>query len=348
MDYIPNMMTRIARNLKRIPPWLTLLLLAPVLGELVSGHQSPLEFINPLNFVILSLPYGFGALICRELVVRWKKGWLSLLVLGMAYGIYEEAIVVHSIFNPQWSELGALANYGYFGGVNWTWGELMIHFHALISIGASVGLVQLMYPERQHQRWLGNKGLIACFVGILLWVPVMAVIMMLSKEWAAPPLGWYLLSWFAVFVLGYVAYRLPAQSLHFVGRIPARPVWFFFLGLINMFAFFFTVFLTADYSTPPLVVTALMLLVIDGVTLWLALRWSGNGYGWDGRHYFALFAGFLAFFIFFSIDKDFEKWQGSAIIGLIAIIALWYLGRFVARHVRLQKEGRQSIRADSS
>jgi len=93
-------MVKLTNAIKRTPPWLTLLLLAPVLGELVSVHQTPLEFINPLNFIILSLPYGFGALICRELVVRWKKGWLSLLLLGVAYGVYEEAIVVYSVFDP--------------------------------------------------------------------------------------------------------------------------------------------------------------------------------------------------------------------------------------------------------
>jgi hypothetical protein len=99
---------KLLKTLKRTPPWLTLLLLAPILGELLSAHQSPLEFFNPGNFLILSLPYGFGAILCRELVVRWKKGLLGLLLLGIAYSIYEEGIVVHSFFNPNWGELGAL------------------------------------------------------------------------------------------------------------------------------------------------------------------------------------------------------------------------------------------------
>ena len=154
-------------SIKWMLPGLTLLLLAPVLGELVSAHQSPLEFINPLNFLILSLPYGFGALICRELVVRWKKGWLSLLLLGVAYGIYEEALVVYSIFDPNWTELGNLARYGFFAGVNWTWGLLTVHFHALISIAASVVLSELLFPERRGEPWLGRKALIGCFAGLL-------------------------------------------------------------------------------------------------------------------------------------------------------------------------------------
>jgi 3-methyladenine DNA glycosylase AlkD len=71
--------------MKRLPPGLTLFLLAPVLAELLSGHQPPPEFVNPLSWAITSLPYGCAAVICRELVARWGKGWppfpLTLLVL---------------------------------------------------------------------------------------------------------------------------------------------------------------------------------------------------------------------------------------------------------------------------
>jgi hypothetical protein len=91
--------------MKRIPPWLVLLVLAPLLGEIVSGHQPPLEIFNPISVLLLMFPYGFGALVCRELVRRWKKGWPSLILLAVAYGVYEEAIVVRSFFNPNWLEL---------------------------------------------------------------------------------------------------------------------------------------------------------------------------------------------------------------------------------------------------
>jgi hypothetical protein len=49
--------------MKRLSPGVALLLLGPVLGELVSGHQTLFEFVNPLAFVLSALPYGFGAII---------------------------------------------------------------------------------------------------------------------------------------------------------------------------------------------------------------------------------------------------------------------------------------------
>jgi hypothetical protein len=320
--------------IKRALSALTLLLLAPVLGELVSVHQSPLEFINPLNFLILSLPYGFGALVCRELLVRWKKGWLSLLLLGIAYGIYEEGAVVYSLFDPNWNELGSLARYGYAGGVNWTWGLMTIHFHALISVGASVVIAGLLFPEQRDEPWLGKIGLAGCAIGLLAWVPVMGLINAYYVHRPFPPWGWYAASWLAVLALGWAAYRVPAAPLAPIERKPPRPVFFFLLGLADMTLFFFTVSLTADHGWPPLIVTVLGLLALDAAALWLALRWSGNGAAWDDRHRLALFAGFLGFFIYFGFDQDFEKFQGSSLVAVLAIVALWLLGRTVRRRVQ--------------
>ena len=329
-------MIRITNAIKRTPPGLTLLLLAPVLGELVSVHQTPMEFVNPLNFIILSLPYGFGALICRELVVRWKKGRFSLLLLGVAYGVYEEAIVVYSVFDPKWTELGTLAHYGFFAGINWTWGALTVHFHTLISIGASVVLTELLYPERRHQRWLGNKTLASCFVGILLWIPIMGLIMILDMGRTFPPWGWYGLSWLAVLMLGWAAYHLPSQPLPDIKRTVPLPIFFFLLGLVNMFVFFFTVYLTPEFRVIPLWATLLWLLILDVGTLCVVLHWSGNGCSWDDRHRLALIAGLLGFFVYFSFDKDLEQWTGTSIVGLATVIGLWQLGRTVGQRLRSQ------------
>jgi hypothetical protein len=277
-------------KITRIPPGVALFFLAPVLAELLSGHQSPLEFFNPLNVIVLSLPYGCGALICRELVVRWRKGRLSLLLLGAAYSLYEEDIVVRSIFNPDWGELGELAEYTHAAGVTWTYAELLIHFHVIVSIAASVILVEIMYPEQRHKSWIKNKTLMGCFIVLVLWIP--------TGFWMTsyvPPLLLYALVWVALFALGWAAYRIPVLPPRTVS-VP-RPCWFWVLVAVNMFVFFFTVFLTPLYNYPPYFVTAVFLVVVDGVVLWLVLRWSGNGFCWDDRHRLASIAGELSFFI---------------------------------------------------
>ncbi len=141
----------------KIPPALALFIIAPVFGELFSGSSPLNEFINPLTFLTLALLYGCGAILCRELVVRWRKGWPSLLLLGLAYGIYEEGLLVQSFFDPTWMDLGSLAVYGRVAGVNWVWAEHLTIYHALVSIAASIAFVEILYPAQRRERWLKSR-----------------------------------------------------------------------------------------------------------------------------------------------------------------------------------------------
>ena len=100
-----------------IPP-VTLFFLAPVIAELLSGSAPPAEFFRPIGLAVLTILYGGGAILVREITIRWKKGWISLLVLGAAYGIIEEGLMVKSFFDPNWTDLGILGTYGRWLGVN--------------------------------------------------------------------------------------------------------------------------------------------------------------------------------------------------------------------------------------
>ena len=93
-------------------PALVLFFLSPMIGELLSGSAPPAEFFNPLGFIMLAVLYGGGVLLVRELVHRWHRGWPTLLVLGVAYGIAEEGLMCKSFFDPSWMDLGPLASYG--------------------------------------------------------------------------------------------------------------------------------------------------------------------------------------------------------------------------------------------
>ena len=330
-------------KLSRVPPWLTLLLLAPSLGELVSGHQAPLEFINPLNFLLLSLPYGCGALLCRELMVRWGGGGLCLLLLGIAYGVYEEGIVVYSLFDPHWSELGALAQYGYYAGVNWTWAAGTVQFHALVSIGSSVALAHMIYPNRQTEPWLGKRGLIVCVVVLIAWIPALGSIMILDMKRPFPPLHLYALAWGAVVALIWAARRIATRTPSPVETTKVRPWGFFIIGAVNVTLLFIGVFVWPEQGAPPLFVVLLLLVLLDAVSLWLWWRWSGRGQGWDDRHRLALVSGILAFFVFFSFAKDFESWQGSSVVGVLTIYGLWRLGRMVKQRTRRSNDKNPAV-----
>src|SRR5512145_853901 len=145
------MISKIKTRLANLTPAQTLFFLSPLLGELVSGYLSPLEFLNPISFVITIFPYGCGALIVRELLVRYHKGWISLVLLGLAFGLFFEGIVTRVIFNPNWEDLGALADYTHVHGFNWTLAVGIVHFQAVISIICAILLAEMIYPDQRDQ-----------------------------------------------------------------------------------------------------------------------------------------------------------------------------------------------------
>lgn len=314
--------------MKRLPPGIALLFLGPILGELVSGHQTLFDFIHPLNFLLSALPYGCGAIICRELKVRWGKGWFSLVLLGIAFGLYEEAIVARSFWDPDWAELGALRDYSYWHGVTWTYAEVLIHFHLTISILSSVILAEIIYADRRHERWVSWRGFTGCCVGLALWMPVLMVI-----NPFIPPVGGFMLAWLLIVGLGIAAWRLPAQVFPPHPGATVHPFWYGFVAAVNMTIVFLAIFLLPEQNPswlPSWPVMFGFVALLDVLAFWVILRWSGNGSTWDDRHKLALIIGLLAFFIVFDVLKDLSG-AGFTGLSIVAVLTTWGLWKVWTR-----------------
>jgi hypothetical protein len=311
---------------KHFPPWLTLLILAPLLGEIVSGHQPPLELFNPLSVLLLMLPYGFGALICRELVKRWRRGWPSLLLLGIAYALYEEGIVIRSIFNPEWMELESIDRFSRVFGVTWSYALTLVHFHVLVSIAASVILAEILHPDKRDKPWLGARGFLVCAIGLLLWWPLG----WLMSAYVPPP---ELYAFCILLVIGLLlaARFFPAGKPAAWQTLVPHPILFLILGFANMTAFFAYVYVFPSNLLPPVGISILILAVLDAVTLWLLMRWSGNGGSWNDLHRLGWVAGGLGFFILFNFFSDLEVWEGKSLVAAATVAGLWWMGRKIKR-----------------
>jgi len=216
----------------RPPPWLALLLLAPALGELLSGSSPPAEFFQPFGFAVMTVLYGCGALLCRELKVRWRKGVGSLVLLGCAYAVAEEGLLVASFFNPNWVDLGALQGFGRALDVNWVWAVELTVYHAFFSVTTPVLLVELMYPEEKERLWLGSRGfkvaagafLLDVFGGLFLFGQFLQYY---------PPLPQYLLFVGVAALFFRAARRLPADWLRRGTRPMRRPLYYVGLSLVT-------------------------------------------------------------------------------------------------------------------
>lgn len=329
--------TRPTRATRRISPALALLLIAPVIGELISGHQAPLDFINPLSWVLTAAPYGLGALLCREVAVRWGGGWWRVMVLAIAYGLVEEGLVARSFFDPQWSELGALADYNHVGGINWTYSATLLHFHVTISILASIAVAEMLFPTRRGERWLDTRRMVLAGIGLALWAPALMGVQRAIPEpdfpFFFPPIGYYLGTVAAIAGVVWVARLLPAPRLGDARRsLPrvARPGVFFLIGLLDTTLIFVGTFLVPEWTDPPpLVASVLFLIVVDGVAVAL-IALSGNLTAWSDLHILALVAGHLTFFLVFGVLQDIDDgFTGKTFVAIAGGLALLAVRRRV-------------------
>jgi hypothetical protein len=325
-------------------PVLLLLLLAPVCGEIVSTSAPPVEFFQPFSLITLIALYGCGALLVREFVRRWNQGWLSIFLLGMAYGIYEEGIVVRSFFDTAWPDLGLLATYGRWLGVNWVWAEWLTIFHAVISITVPIALVELVFPSSSDQLWLRRRGL------VITTIPFLAVA-------AIGPLFGMRASFLAVFSslvsmfgLGLMAYFVPRHGSRSTPQPgsedepvrPAKPGTIMFRAFFLMLGVLLTFMLLPELNVPVLITMGSGAgLVLIGIR---AVHRSG-GSAWTGVHRWAAVTGALLPWLMVDVIAELDNLNrpddtsGMALFALLSLILLLVLGW------RISRQGKGAVEA---
>jgi hypothetical protein len=138
---------------RRLFPVLALALLSPFVAEILFG-ATPVSRVASLPPLLLL--YGGGAVLIRELTRRISGGWAPIVLLAAAYALIEEGLVMQTLYSP---DLFNAASYGgRFLGVNWVWTEALIGYHIVWSIVIPIALVELCFPERRAQPWLGRTG----------------------------------------------------------------------------------------------------------------------------------------------------------------------------------------------
>jgi len=310
-------------------PALVLFFLAPAIGELLSGSSPPAEFFNPFGLLVMAALYGSGAILVRELRVRWDKGWPTVFVLGAAYGIVEEGLMVKSFFDPNWMDLGLLGTYGRWAGVNWVWSLNLTIYHAVVSIAIPILLVELLFPAQRDERWVGRRGMIG--LSLLLLADVLLGFFLLTLY--RPPFVPYLLAIVATVVLFLVARRLPVreEAMH-SARVP-RPLWFALLGFVAQFVFFFGIFWGLPEFGIPVLLTMLAAVALVALVAWGVRRMSRGG-AWNDEHRLALAGGVLMFFVLIAPLQELDETRvdnttGMMLVGLVTFLFLLWLWRRV-------------------
>ncbi len=327
---------KITKPSLRISPALVLFFLSPAIGELLSGSAPPIEFFNPIVFLLLASLYGSGAILMRELTIRWRKGCASLLLLGAAYGIIEEGLMVKSFFDPNWPDLGFLGVFGRWMEVNWVWAEMLTIYHAVFSITIPVILVELAYPSKRRTRWVGNWTLCG-FTTLLTGVVLLGFFALTPYR---PPLPQYFLTALLTVLLIFLAWKFPSDyGSHGSKRLPA-PAYFWAAGFLGSLGFFL-VFWAVPFllPLPSLVIFLGALLVLGFLTFLKGFNWNE---GCD-LHRFALISGGLTLFVVLAPLQELDTTrtdnpQGMGLVGLAFLIGLILMGWQIRQ--RMQSNGK--------
>jgi hypothetical protein len=145
--------------------------------------------ITALGSLILLIPmYGGGSLLIREGVRRSGRGWPSILVLALAYGVIEEGIATMSLFNPNYAGQ-RLLDYGYIPdlGIGGPWTVLVLTLHVVWSISVPIALVEVLASSRRTTPWLGRAGLIVTALLFLAGVGAMTAFSVATSGFVAAP-----------------------------------------------------------------------------------------------------------------------------------------------------------------
>lgn len=143
--------------IRRLLPVMTLWVLAPLVAEYLLGSMSmALIAVLPL----MAAMYGSAALLIREAAVRSGGGWVTIALLGIAYGFIEEGFITQSLFNPNYLHL-RLLDFGYVPalGTGLPWLLFVVTIHTAWSIAVPIGFAEALFPAKRDERWLGPVGI---------------------------------------------------------------------------------------------------------------------------------------------------------------------------------------------
>ena len=272
-------------EMRRLAPALALFFLAPLIAEFFLG-----DF--PVTLLPLILPlaplYGGGALLIREITRRTGRGWPTILVLALAFGVLEEALLTQSLFNPDY--LGAhLLDIGFVPwlGIAIPWTIFVLTLHTVWSISTPVAIVEESTVGRRSRPWLGTLGLV---VTIVLFVSGSVATFVSSysqsNHFMASPaqLG---ISAAMVFVLVVIALRLPRMP----APIAQRDGWVPNPWLVLAVAMAAGAVFMESRLLPVWIGVAVALLALAGMAA-LVSWWSARS-SWGSWHRYALASGAL-------------------------------------------------------
>lgn len=268
--------------MKRIWPGIALFFIAPLVAEFLLGDL-PIDMLVSLS--ILAPLYGGGALLIREVVRRTGGGWPSIVVLGSAYALFEEAFTTQTLFNPNYLHLNLhLLQPAYIAplGIGVWWTMHVLTLHTVWSISVSIALAESLVPERATTPWLGRAGLAVTVVLFLLGAAASTAITLKFDPFVASKSQFAIAALFCAIPV-VVSFRLPRRATwHTAGSAPRA--WLPAIAALLSGSIFLLVPRQWAWATVGIYVVLYLSMIA------LIRRWSHSA-GWTQLHRLALAGG---------------------------------------------------------
>jgi hypothetical protein len=148
------------KHWQTLGPIATLIFISPVLTELLMGkvHLSNLWLLIPEMSV-----YGTAALLIREITRRLRRSWGTMLLLGLAFAIAEECVILQTSLTPQIFPPAFEGNFGWAFGVEWIYLTALLWYESVYAIVLPIYLTEMLFPSRRDTLWLNKRGFAITF-----------------------------------------------------------------------------------------------------------------------------------------------------------------------------------------
>lgn len=325
---------------KRIAPAIALYFLSPLIAEFLLG-DFPLSKIGILLF--LAPFYGGGAILIREIVRRTGRGWPTILMLALAYGIFEEAFTTQTLFNPDYLGLHLHLLVPAFIpalGIGGWWTVFVLTLHTVWSISVPIALVEALVPRRAHMPWLKGlgTGIVAVLFVLIAWTMTMHQIQTDSHHFTASRTQ-FAVSAVCSVAVAISAFLLPRRT---EARRPGNPPNPWISGALSLTACSIFLVVPPKWGWAAVSIYLALDLILLTATLW----WSRLE-GWNGLHILslagsaALAYAWHAFIAQPVIGKaDLGMRVGNAVLALGTILLLYAAARRTSAAFAPESAGR--------
>lgn len=246
------------------------------------------------------------------------------------------------MFNPDLFNAGIVGGRAF--GVNWVWSEWTVGYHMVWSILIPILLVELLFPDRRTEPWLGRMGV--AFVGIIYALGVLtygAIFrFVVAPNFQTPAV---LLAGAALVVVGLGGLALgwpggPSELAPSETRHSAPSPWLASLVAFLIAGTWFSLLdLPHVLRTGPLVLLPLLLGVVVAGGAMALLKWWSAGQGWTNIHRLALVLGALLIsmlwgFFFVTASNSIDQ-LGQGVASVVALVLLALFARQLQQRSRV-------------